>query len=199
MSDSSHPPSPPPRYKSELARKSNFDLTRDCNKLVGKNLQQHILKSEVDQFVFFGSVDDQVYKREEFMMFAKRFRLDYWVEIYEFDTTENDVALTFLSLEYTPALYFFPAGDKTNPILFRGKEFNNDNLAKWLGKVVTRPFTGIIDNQQHGRFWQLVKYNVRAFFKRGPKTWFGNVVRGKYQELPEPEIIRRLEEKSGEL
>ena len=134
-----------------------------------------------------------------YLTFARRFRLDYSVEMYQFDLTSNDVPVKEVDLEFTPALYFFPANDKKHPVVFRHDEFLNEHLIEWLDEVVTIPFTGVIDNQQHGRWWMLVKYNVRAFFKRGPRVWWRNVVKSIYIDMPEAEILRRLEEKTGEL
>ena len=190
-----------PRAGSHPAKKSNMNGSSGTKTLVGKNLNLHVYNSTIDQFVLFTGVDDLAMYQEQYRQFGRRFKVDWHVDFYEIEVGgENDVPMKSVNIEFTPALYFFGAGAKDKPILFKDEgAFTGENLIEWLDKVVTKPFTGVIDNQQHGRRWQKVVYNIKAFFTRGPWKWYKNVMKGEYDDVPLDELKRRLEERSGEL
>jgi thiol-disulfide isomerase/thioredoxin len=187
---------------SEPALKSNFSPGLDAKVLVGKNLNYNILNSTTDMFILFYAKDDSARVIEEYRQFARRFRVDYWVQFYEFVIGgNNDVPYKPFEILSTPALYFIPHNNKLKPILYKtSKKFENEHLIRWLDSVVTKVFTGYADNTQHGgNIIQKIMYNVRAFVVRGPFVWWKNVVRGEYVDLDEEELGRRMREKTGEL
>jgi len=191
-----------PRSRSTLARKGNTAFHVDLKTLVGKNLKHTILSSRVDQFVLFmNSETDKLGNRymEELRSVARRFRVDYSVEFFDFDVDMNDVTLKSVDLEFTPALYFFGAGAKGSPILYRESEFTGEEVMNWMDKVVTMPFTGIIDGKQHGSGWPLVKYNLLKIATRGPFKWIQTYFFEEHDEIPMEELERRMIEKNGEL